>query len=455
MAFAFLSVGVLAADNNITKIKASKFVYKTELLGLILSADVEKVTLDAKSWQNWKVEEAVTHGKDVKKGDLLVRFEAKEYEAAVQAAKRNLDTQRANLVKAQKLFEISMKKMDFEKKKAEMTAEAEEKLALIYKEKGHEQAKINFEQDLVDAKNSLLYQKEELAQLKKMYDEDKITEETEEIVLKRQKNYVNSLTRRIKSRELAVEEAMTVKLPNALFNSEYKRAKAKLDAEKIIVEWEIFALTERLKLESLEEALKKAEENYDKLASDKRLLEIKASKDGVVVYGKVSAGKWTNVAGTEYKKGKSFLKGVTLFSLVNPAKFTVSTKADFTQVQYVDESASFFVTVPGKGVQELSLKEKSSVPNNNSFKAVFELKNSEGVYHGTAAKVKLIKVIGEKVISVPEKAVHSDEENPSKTYVNVVAGGKAKKVYVETGLTYNGRTIIASGLQEGVEVKTK
>lgn len=455
LALTVLSAGLMANETETVKVKAGKFLYKTELPGLILSADAEKIKVDSKNWQNWIVEEAVKHGQSVKKGDLLVRFESEAYEDALKAAKRNLETQKANLVKAQRLFEISMKKMDFEKKKAALTAEAEEKLALIYKEKGHEQAKINFEQDLVDARNSLLYQKEELAQLKKMYDEDKITEETEEIVLKRQQNYVNSLTRRIRTRELAVEEAMTVKLPNALFNSEYKRAKAKLDAEKTAVEWEIFALTERLKLDSQEEALKKAVKKLEELESDKNLLEIKASRDGIVVYGKISSGKWTNMNGIEYKKGKSFIKGSTLFSLVDPTKFIVEAKADYTQVQYIDERASFFVNIPGQGVKELSLKGKSSIPDNNTFKVTFELKESAGVYHGTAVKAKVFKLIGEMVISVPSKAVHADDDNPTKTYVNVVENSKAKKVYVETGLSHNGKTVITSGLNEGAEVKTK
>ena len=443
------------ADDSTVKVKAGTFVYKADLPGLVLSTDSKKIKLSAKQWQNWVLVKAASHGQFVKKGDVLAVFESKDYLEAVESGKRNLETQKANLVKAQKLFEISMKKMDFEKKKAQLAAEAAEKLNLIYKEKGHSQAQANFEQDLIDAKNSLEYQKEELSQLKKMYDEDKITEETEEIVLKRQQNYVKSLTRRMKSRELAVEEAMTVKLPNELFNSEYKKAKAELDAEKIQVEWEIYALTERLKLESQVQSLKKAEENQAELESDKAFLEIKAENDGLVVYGNVSSGKWTNQSGTEYKKGQSFMKGASLFSLVNPSQFKISARADYTQIQYVDERASFFVDLPGKGVEELSLKSKSSIPNNNVFKVTFDLKDARGVFHGTECKVQVIKVLGKMIISVPQKAVHRDELNPAKTYVNAVKDGKTEKVYVETGITYNGQTVITAGLSEGVEVKTK
>ncbi|MCM8541034.1 MAG: hypothetical protein NE328_12230 [Lentisphaeraceae bacterium] len=451
----FLSFAAIAEENATIKVKAGKFLYKTDLPGLILSSEVEKIKIDAKQWQNWVLVKAATHGQFVKKGDVLALFESKEYEEALEAGKRNLETQKANLLKSQTLFEISMKKMDFEKKKAQLDAEAAQKLAMIYKEKGHAQAKANFEQDLIDAQNSLEYQKEELSQLKKMYDEDKITEETEEIVLKRQQNYVKSLSRRMKSRELAVEEAVNVKLPNELFNSEYKKAKAELDAEKIKIEWEIFALTERLKLESQTESLKKAEENHVKLEGDKKFFEMKASMDGLVMYGAVSAGKWTNQFGTEYPKGKTFQKGVNLFSLVNPNKFKVTARADYTEIQYVDDRAAYFTDIPGKGVQELSLKEKASVPNRNVFKVTFDLKDSKGVFHGTECKVQLIKEIGAMVISVPQTSVHQDEMNPTKSYVNVVKGGNTEKTYVETGLTYNGKTIITSGLSEGVEVKTK
>ena len=173
----FLSFAAIAEENATIKVKAGKFLYKTDLPGLILSSEVEKIKIDAKQWQNWVLVKAATHGQFVKKGDVLALFESKEYEEALEAGKRNLETQKANLLKSQTLFEISMKKMDFEKKKAQLDAEAAQKLAMIYKEKGHAQAKANFEQDLIDAQNSLEYQKEELSQLKKMYDEDKVFNE--------------------------------------------------------------------------------------------------------------------------------------------------------------------------------------------------------------------------------------------------------------------------------------
>ena len=452
--FLLFSVGLFANDKDTIKVKAERFVYKAELSGIVLSNQSDQIKLDAENWQNFKLIEAAEHGQMVKKGEVIASFDKDDFNEAVSTSKRNLEIQKANLHKAKKLFEISMEKMAFERKKSQLAAEAATKLALIYKEKGHEQAKINYEQDLVDARNSLEYQKEELSQLKKMYDEDKITEETEEIVLKRQQNYVESLTKRMKSRELAVEEALNVKLPGELFNAEYKKAKALLDEEKNKVEWEIFVLTERLKLEGLEAAFKKASERHEKLVADEKCFEIKAEGDGQVFYGSEAGGKWANQIGTEYKKGKSFLKGAVLFNLIDPKDFVVKANANFTQVEFVGENDRYFATVPGAGVKELKLTGKKTVPNNGSFGLEFKMSDSSGVFNGINCKVQMIKVIGDNVIAVPEKAIHTESEDPTKQFVNAVKEGKTEKVYVTTVLNYGGKTIV-EGLSEGMEIKSK
>ena len=450
-----LSLSLVADDSKTIKVKASEFIYKSELPGLVLSADVDQVKIDAAQFQNWTLEEAVSHGVTVKKGDVLAKFKVKPYEESLASKKRSLETQKANLMKARKLFDLNMRKMDVDRKRSLLSAESAKKKALIYKEKGHELAVKSLKQDLVDAKNSLLYQQEELNQLKKMYDEDKITEETEEIVLKRQKNYVESLTKRMKQRELVVEQALNIKLPSDLFNADYNMDNALREEEKNKMEWEVFALTERLKLEGAELAFKKAEENFRKLQEDKKFLEIKASQDGVVYYGKVLSGKWTNQAGTEYQKGKLFLKGAILFSLVNPNSYKVEAKASYTQVQYLSQESIYYCKVPGAGLKELKLTGKASVPNNNSFKVVLKLSDSKGVFHGTEVKAQHVVKLGDKVISLPSSAIKRDDLNPVKQYVTAVKAGKKEKVYVETGLTYNGKTVITSGLQEGMEVHSK
>jgi len=450
-----LTLSVSADESKTIKVKASNFVYKSELSGLILSSKIDKIKIDAKQFPTWVLKEAVSHGTAVKKGDVLATFEEKAFEDDVKVRKRNLDIQRANLKKTQKLFELNMRKMELDRKRSQLSADAAKKKALIYKEKGHDLAKKGFEQDLVDARNSLLYQQEELNQLKKMYDEDKITEETEEIVLKRQKNYVESLTKRMKIRELAVEEAMNIKLPSDLFNADYNQDKAIRDEEKNKVEWEVFAITEKLKLEAAEIALEKAEESFKKLLEERKNLEIKAESDGVVYYGAQVSGKWTNQSGTEYKKGQSFMKGAYLFSLVDTQSYNLVASANYTQIQYIDKNSTFYCEIPGSGMKELSLVSKASVPNNGSFKVVLKVEDPRGVFHGTTTKASHRTSLGEKVIAVPSSAVKRDEVNPDKEYVNILKNGKTEKVTVTTGLKYNGKTVITSGLKEGMEVRSK
>ena len=446
--------GLFADDSTVT-VKADRFTYKTDLPGIITGSKVQDVKIDAKQCQTWVLKSALKHGASVKKGDVVVSFESSELEEEISDRKRNLDSQKANLLKARKLFEINMKKMELERKKSMLNTEAAVKKSLIYKEKGHELEKINFEQDLVDAKNSLEYQKEELDQLKKMYDEDKITEETEEIVLKRQLNRVESLSKRMKSRELAVEEALNIKLPASLFNADYSKQIALLDDEKNKVEWEVFAVVEKNKLEAAELAYKKAQESFEELKKDKQFLSIKSEYDGVVYYGKLSSGKWVNQVGTEYSEGQKFLKGTSLFSVVASESFEFIARVEFSQVANIVKDAGYFVEVSGLGARKLTLSSIATVPNNGVFEAVFKFEDSNGLFHGIGGKARVIRQLGNKVISVPNSAVKAEENDPTKLYVEVVKEGQVSKQYVSTGTESNGKAVILSGLEEGSTVKIK
>ena len=105
--FLMLTFALSANDNDTVKVKAERFVYKTELSGIILSENADKIKLSAENWQNFKLVEAAVHGQEVKQGDVIATFDKKAFMEAVATSKRNLEIQKANLHKARKLFEIS------------------------------------------------------------------------------------------------------------------------------------------------------------------------------------------------------------------------------------------------------------------------------------------------------------------------------------------------------------
>src|SRR5262249_39604729 len=68
-------------------------------------------------------------------------------------------------------------------------------------------------QNLKEAKDALEYSQEELRQLEKMYRSKDLTEETEQIILRRERNRVDAARFRLETTEVRSARALEVELP--------------------------------------------------------------------------------------------------------------------------------------------------------------------------------------------------------------------------------------------------
>ena len=101
------------------------------------------------------------------------------------------------------------------------------------------------------ANESLEYEKEELHQLEKMYKADDITEETEQIVLKRARDAVDRAKFNVEYSKVMHDQVLTMGVPRAeVLVKELARRKA-LDWEKSKIELPLAVKKQRLELEKL------------------------------------------------------------------------------------------------------------------------------------------------------------------------------------------------------------
>jgi HlyD family secretion protein len=449
-AILFVSGSLFAQSKSETiTIKESPFVIKKTFKGRVFSSEVEKIKITGEAWAKWVVEEAAAHGTAVKKGDLLIRFKSTVFDAALIEKRRALETQELNLIKMRKTYEINLKKMNLELEKFQLGADLSTKESSIYKDKGQKQEAFAYKQQLVDTKLALEYQMEELNQLEKMYKADNITEETEEIVVKRQRNAVKRMKDRIKAVELLLEQALSYKIPQSEFTVKYKKQKALNDNEVAKLDWMIFAKVEKLKLDAAEASFKKASKKLNDFVDERKNLKIYASKNGVVFYGSVSLGKWSNKAGTVYKKGTVLPAKAFIFSLINPEKYSFEAKVDLGSSMLVDDKASYFLSFPGADIKKLKLISKADTPDNGLFKTVFEVTDPTSLFHGIDASVQLISELSHNAVAIPKTALKTEKLDPTKEYVFVIKNKTPSKVYVKTGPVSNNQVLIKEGLKAG------
>ena len=141
------------------------------------------------------------------------------------------------------------------------------------------------------AKEQLEYEEEELHQLEKMYKADDITEETEQIVLKRARDTVDRAKFMVQATQLMHDQAIKFAVPRR--DDEVKEAarRRSLEWEKSKIELPLALQKLRLDLEKLQLQRAQTEERLKKLLADRELMTVESPIDGIVYYGKLVRGK--------------------------------------------------------------------------------------------------------------------------------------------------------------------
>jgi len=161
----------------------------------------------------------------------------------------------------------------------------------------------------------LSYAKEELKQLLKMYNEDDVIEETEEIILTRTRNSAEHTELVLKSMRINADNSLKTNIPRKLLSFQLSAKNAQI-ANTAAKE----NLPRALEQQRLAVALairndKKAEEKLAKFKADRALMNILAPADGVVYFGSIEAGKWNPTAPVVGNKNPSAQKLHHRFSL--------------------------------------------------------------------------------------------------------------------------------------------
>ena len=144
------------------------------------------------------------------------------------------------------------------------------------------------------AKEMLEYQEEELRQLEKMYKADDITEETEQIVLKRARDAVARAKFSVEANQINHDQALKFALPRTEEAVKESAQRKSLEWEKNKVELQLAVQKQRLELKKLQAQRERSDDKLKKLLGDRELMTVKSPADGVVYYGKCVRGRFSD-----------------------------------------------------------------------------------------------------------------------------------------------------------------
>jgi len=435
---------------------------EAEVDAVFVANETAEVSLRPETWSSFKVLKAVKHGSQVKKGDVLVRFDDEKIEK--ELAEEMLDQQLGELamMRAEEEFPREKKLMEL---KFETAKRKHEELLEDYQY--YQSTDRPFFLEITnyrfqEAKESLASQEEELDQLEKMYEADELTEETEAIVLRRQRFEVETARLIMKLQTADRDHALQVQLPrrDTLYADLLVEAELELKQSKTAKENGI--TRGRYELEKKRAARATSVERHSKLVSDSSLMELRAPADGTVYYGKCVDGKWSEVASytTKLQPFGTVTPNKVLMTIVQQRPLAV--RAVLTEKELPDFQNGLPATLVPAGDKDLELSGKvlevSKIPGSNKkFVALLEVDTAqapEWLVAGMTCKANVTIYENPKAIVIPIKLVQTDEDDKKIKYVMLVDPKEEKPVRrnVTLGREKEKLVEVLKGLDEGDQI---
>jgi len=409
--------------------------------GIIFSQKTAELSVTPKTTQVFKVVSSVAHGTKVKAGDLLAEFDSHSFHDQLAEAERALQAAEVAAKESQREMELFLEQHPIDVEQAELTwTQAQEDFKYFtevefpfdYKE---------LKQGLKSAKDFLDYNHEELKQLEKMYKADDLTEESEEIVLRRARDDFARSQFSFERTKQTSDRQREVGLPRLEKQKKTAYRLAELAYQRARLELSLAEAKKRQAAEKVKVALEKAAREFGELQADAALFRVVAPVDGIVYHGRCVDGKWPGIAeaGNKLRKNGSVLPNEVFMTVVdNSALAAVANvpEAEMAKVK-IGQFARMTPAAFSDSRVAMKVSKIASLPNTDgSFETEFDLvpNGQLQLVAGLNGSIKILVNDQPNAVLVPSKAVFTDDTDDSLKYVKVQkADGSSARVEVKLG----------------------
>ncbi|HEV3236587.1 MAG TPA: HlyD family efflux transporter periplasmic adaptor subunit, partial [Gemmataceae bacterium] len=448
-----------AAKPATAKVKKGPFHIDVSLDGVFEAQDEAELVIRPQEWPQLQVLKAVDHGTAVKQGDLVLALDTEKIDHTIAELRAELQ-----------LNELSVKQSEAQlaalEKVAPLDSDANERAQRMAKEdwKLYQDVekplsvKMN-EYRLKSAKEQLEYAEEEYRQLEKMYKADDLREETEKIVLRRAKNGVDRAKLSLEFAQASYNEAKKLSLPRQDERAKEQTERALIEVDLTKASIPLLMNKHRLELEKLKLARTQGEDKLNKLISDREAMVVKAPMDGIVYYGRCVRGKWAAMSHETLRRGAPVQPNDVFMTIVKPRPMIIRTTVPESQAQRIHAGQTAYVDPVGFVDQKLTaiVHRVGTVPMGGSgFDCQMTVASdalNQAIMPGMNCEMKLIPYKKSDALTVPPKAVFTEDLDPSKQYVFLVAkDGKPQKRTVTLGERNEKQAEVLNGLAAGDEI---
>ncbi len=444
-------------------VKASTFRIETELDGVLESVSMTPISLRPEVFKTLEVVKALGHGTKVEKGEQVLWLETKDLEEEIRETELSVELGELSLKAAKEDLAFLNAIAPLNLAQAERSFMLAERALKQYLETDQPLAVRSAKHSLKSSEGQLENAAEELAQLEKMYKADDLTEETEEIILKRARRSVESAELFLELSKVRTERTLNEDIPEQEIQLTEAAKREELALAKLKVSMPVQRKQQEIALEKLERTQKKLVEKLDKLKQDLAMLNVTAPAAGVVYYGDCQDGKWSSIdtVAKQLEPGKALTPNQVFMTIVELRPLNVRLSVSEKELRLLKPEMKGEAIPTAFPDQKLSvtLTSLASVPDGSTkFDALasIELDKAEALVPGMTCKVKFTSYEKKDTITVPETMLFHEEDDPEKAYVYLVGEDKKPvKHSVTEGRKHAGKVEITEGLKDGDTILTE
>jgi len=434
---------------------------KLNLEGVFESARMSEISVNTKSWGELSVLEAKQQGAVVKKGEQLVKLDFEKIDEKISNLRhelRLLDLDRsiaaADLKLAEAIAPMKLSEIERKEKYSKEDLARYEKIQSPYNKRAAAMSLKNYE-------DTLAYAQEELKQLKKMYEADDLTEETEEIILVRAQRTVDRARFSLEGAKIRNEDALKVSIPREDLETKEKVKRDELSSRALRKIQPIELEKKQLESKKLAEQHKKASENLARLETDRKAMAVPSPTSGVLYRGTFEKGKWAGDTAFKARLRKGgMLKPNEIFMTVVESKplFVRASlpEADLRRLKKGHEGKVKCKAFPNQKLTG-NIREVSSFPvSPGKFELLVDVsipKEAKGILPGMSCQLQFLVYENEQAIMVPASAVFSERKDEDNKFLYLYREGKKpKKQTVKTGERSGEKVEVLEGLKAGKKI---
>jgi HlyD family secretion protein len=442
-------------------VKRAPMKVTLELDAVFEAKTAYEISVKPDEWNALTVENAVAHGAKVRKGDVLLTLETEKLDHAIADLRADLKISEISIRQSDDQLHALERLMPVDLQSSErdfrVAKEDEKYFADVEKPFALRAADFN----LKIAQQALEYEQEELRQLEKMYKADDITEETEQIVLKRARDSVEKATFMVDYAKLNREQTIMFAVPRVDERVKEATQRKSVELEKNKIELPLAVEKQRLELEKLRVQRERSELRLKKLSADRELMTVKSPIDGIAYYGRCVRGRFSDSAGmTENLRRNGIIQpNQVVMTVVEPRPMFLRASVAEDELDHLRPGLAGVATPTSFSNLKLgaTLDDVSDIPiSPGSFDAKLSVtlsRKAKFLMPGMTCKVKLVPYQRKDAICIPSKAVMTDEMDDAKHYVHVQnKDGKPERRDVVLGEKTDKQWEIRKGLSEGDKV---